>query len=391
MASLAASLQQITALSDNKAKLDRYQALINQLFGAQNVGDSKALLRHILSPDNPLVLTRQVLHLFAFSLDKLNNASMIEVGSFALEQISPRVTSFEEEDAKIREQLAEAFAAKRDFYAAAKTLAVINLEGSSRSISPEDKAETYVKVAEFFIEADDNVSAESYNSKAAMIMHLVKSVPLQLRHKTCHARLLDAKREFLQAARAYYALSQEGHQGVDESDLMQLLQNAVVCTILAKAGPLRSRLLATLYKDERTANLPTFEILEKMFMDRILRKPEVRKFGDTLQEHQKAMLSSGFTVLDKAIIEHNMVAVSKIYNNITFEELGALLEITPLQAEKIVATMVSEGRLKASLDELASVVEFENESESLVSWDANIAKFCQDLDRLLADIAVTLS
>lgn len=388
MASLSTSLQQISALSDNKAKLDRFQALIDSLFSAQNTGDSKVLLRHILSPDTPLVLTRQVLHQFAFSLDKLNNASMIEVGNFALEQICPRVTSFEEEDAKIREQLAEAFAAKRDFYTAAKTLAVINLEGSSRSISPEEKAEVYVKVAEFFIEADDNVSAESYNSKAAMIMHLVKSVSLQLRHKSCHARLLDAKREFLQAARAYYALSQD--QGIDESDLMQLLQNAVVCTILAKAGPLRSRLLATLYKDERTANLPTFEILERMFMDRILRKPEVRKFGDTLQDHQKAMLSSGFTVLDKAIIEHNMVAVSKIYNNITFEELGALLEITPLQAEKIVATMVSEGRLKASLDELASVVEFENESESLVSWDSNIAKFCQDLDRLLADIAVAL-
>lgn len=390
MASLTASLQQINALADNKAKLDRYQTLINSLFAAQNVGDSKALLRHILSPETPLVLTRQALHLFAFSLDKLNNASMIEVGGQALELITPRVTSFEEEDAKIREQLAEAFAAKRDFYSAAKTLAVINLEGSSRSISPEEKAETYVKIAEFFVEADDNVSAESYNSKASMIMHLVKSVSLQLRHKACHARLLDAKREFLQAARAYYALSQEGHQGVDESDLMQLLQNAVVCTILAKAGPQRSRLLATLYKDERTANLPTFEILEKMFMDRILRKPEVRKFGDTIQDHQKALLSSGFTVLDKAIIEHNMVAVSKIYNNITFEELGALLEITPLQAEKIVATMVSEGRLQASLDELASVVEFENESESLVSWDANIAKFCQDLDRLLADIAVSL-
>ncbi len=388
MASLSTSLQQISALTDNKAKLDRFQALIDSLFTAQNTGDSKVLLRHILSPDTPLVLTRQVLHQFAFSLDKLNNASMIEVGNFALEQICPRVTSFEEEDAKIREQLAEAFAAKRDFYTAAKTLAVINLEGSSRSISPEEKAEVYVKVAEFFIEADDNVSAESYNSKAAMIMHLVKSVSLQLRHKSCHARLLDAKREFLQAARAYYALSQD--QGIDESDLMQLLQNAVVCTILAKAGPLRSRLLATLYKDERTANLPTFEILERMFMDRILRKPEVRKFGDTLQDHQKAMLSNGFTVLDKAIIEHNMVAVSKIYNNITFEELGALLEITPLQAEKIVATMVSEGRLKASLDELASVVEFENESESLVSWDSNIAKFCQDLDRLLADIAVAL-
>lgn len=32
----------------------------------------------------------------------------------------------------------------------------------------------------------------------------------------------------------------------------------------------RSRLLATLYKDERSVRLPNFAMLEKMFMDRLL-------------------------------------------------------------------------------------------------------------------------
>jgi len=31
--------------------------------------------------------------------------------------------------------------------------------------------------------------------------------------------------------------------------------------------------------------------------------------------------------LDRAVIEHNLLSASKLYNNITFEELGALLEI----------------------------------------------------------------
>jgi COP9 signalosome complex subunit 4 len=66
---------------------------------------------------------------------------------------------------------------------------------------------------------------------------------------------------------------------------MQLLTMAVTCAVLAKAGPQRSRLLATLYKDERSQRLENFEILEKMFMDRILRKPEVEKFSQTLQDH----------------------------------------------------------------------------------------------------------
>ena len=35
----------------------------------------------------------------------------------------------------------------------------------------------------------------------------------------------------------------------------------------------------------------------------------------------------GYTILQRAVIEHNLVAVSKIYTNITFTELGGLLGI----------------------------------------------------------------
>jgi ABC-type phosphate transport system ATPase subunit len=36
--------------------------------------------------------------------------------------------------------------------------------------------------------------------------------------------------------------------------------------------------------------------------------------------------------LEKAIIEHNMVAASKVYDNIHFSELGKLLEVDAGQA-----------------------------------------------------------
>lgn len=34
------------------------------------------------------------------------------------------------------------------------------------------------------------------------------------------------------------------------------------------------------------------------------------------------------TLVDRAVIEHNLLAVSKLYNNIRFAELGNLFEIT---------------------------------------------------------------
>ena len=43
------------------------------------------------------------------------------------------------------------------------------------------------------------------------------------------------------------------------------------------------------------------------------------------------MFFSGSTILDRAVIEHNLLSASKLYNNISFEELGSLLEIPPLK------------------------------------------------------------
>ena len=137
---------------------------------------------------------------------------------------------------------------------------------------------------------------------------------------------------------------------MDPGDLIYLLGRAETCAILASAGPKRSRVLANLYKDERTASLENFEILRKMYMDRFVRKQEVQKFADSLLPHQKAQTASGFTVLEKAMIEHNIIAISKIYSNISFQELGNLLQITSEKAEKLVADMVLENRITAVLD-----------------------------------------
>ena len=41
----------------------------------------------------------------------------------------------------------------------------------------------------------------------------------------------------------------------------------MTCAVLAPAGPNRSRVLASLCRDERSVELPSFNILSKMFLD----------------------------------------------------------------------------------------------------------------------------
>lgn len=94
-------------------------------------------------------------------------------------------------------------------------------------------------------------------------------------------------------------------------------------------GQARSRMLATLFKDERCQSLPAYSILEKMYLDRIIRHDQLKDFETGLEEHQKATTTDGSTILERAVIEHNLLAASKLYNNISFSELGNLLNINP--------------------------------------------------------------
>lgn len=157
----------------------------------------------------------------------------------------------------------------------------------------------------------------------------------------------------------------------------------MTCAVLAPAGPNRSRVLASLCRDERTADLATYNILTKMFLGRILRSEEVKEFEGTLKQHQlaKIALSSSdivaiseedkndptvskrtgpATVLDRAVMEHNLLASSKIYDNITFRGLGALLDLAPSAAETMARKMIEQGRLKGTIDQVETLISFDD-------------------------------
>ena len=111
---------------------------------------------------------------------------------------------------------------------------------------------------------------------------------------------------------------------------------SIVCAILGAAGPHRSRILASLYKDERTKRSANFDIFYKMYLDRIITTKEKDAFAERLEKHQKAKIEPDFTVLDRAIIEHNIVAISKLYENISFGALSKMLNISALNVSSIV-------------------------------------------------------
>lgn len=126
-----------------------------------------------------------------------------------------------------------------------------------------------------------------------------------------------------------------------------------------------------------------------MFLDHILRSKEIKEFEKTLKPHQLAKIAISSndklasvgtddggevdpnastrtgpaTVLDRAVMEHNLLASSNIYNNITFRGLGALLDLTPGAAETMARKMIEQGRLKGSIDQVDKLIWFETNRE----------------------------
>ncbi|KDO26596.1 hypothetical protein SPRG_08000 [Saprolegnia parasitica CBS 223.65] len=384
-----AQLTQIAKIADQKEKLGAYKDYIDA--SALNEAALKSLLEHVLTDDVQLVVARTVLSQFAQAVGRINieiHAWKKDLLIFALQHIKPRILSFEETDVVLREQLCDLFMEEEEYIEAAKTLAAINLESSARQYSDDEKAEKYVKIAELYLQEDETVDAENFINRASRVIHAVdpSNWALKIRYQVSYARILDSKRKFLDAALRYYEFSQSKPDEVDPDDLLQLLGKATTCAILAAAGPQRSRLLATLYKDERIKSMEHAGILEKLYLEQRLRRSDIAAFEEGLLPHQKAKLANGFTVVEQAFLEHNMLAVSRIYTSMYFDELGTLLGVDAKKAEKVAAIMISEDRMKGSIDQVNGLLEFEQDGDVLQGWDDRINAICLNVNACAENI-----
>ncbi|KAI9553716.1 hypothetical protein GHT06_021647 [Daphnia sinensis] len=171
---------------------------------------------------------------------------------------------------------------------------------------------------------DDPVQAELFINRASLLQVVYIS---NYRHK------------FIEAARRYNELPYRSI--IQDDETMTALRNPFNV----------SRMLVSLFKDERCQQLRAYSVLEKMYLDRIIGRKEVVQFS----------------------------------NNITFMELGALLEEDAVKSEKIASQMVTEGRMNGSVDQIDSVVHFESR-EVLPAWDRQIQSLCYQVNNSIEKI-----
>ena len=305
-------------------------------------------------------------------------------------------------DNKLRHMLFTYLAEEEEDYRAAATiLAGMNMEANDETsiyyTNDADRTDVYVKIAECFLNEQDYVEAETFVTRAGTSVESISNpeehVSLILRFKSTYARVLDANRKFLQAAGRYYDLSRVDNTTaiIEEDDLLEFLGRAATCAILAGSSSQRQRILGLVYEDERLSMLDSIphytthsSIVTKMYKNQIIvRDNDLIQFIESLGDHQRALMGDGLTIEQRALIEHNMVAVSQLYTSIYFTDLAKILGLTSVRAEKIACKMIMDGNLNGgSVDEVDGVLSFDTDESELVSWDGAITSFCTQLNRV---------
>ncbi|CBJ26901.1 conserved unknown protein [Ectocarpus siliculosus] len=394
MAAVEAKLASISGIGDQRERTARYKALGEELAAGGRIDDVQAMFRHLLGSGVPPVVSRQCCaHLAkeACSFADTNPEGFEALCHFCLEKMQEQPGVHDSSEYVLRHRLFEELLKKEEFMEAANCLGKLNLDatGGGKGYTDAQKAEVWVKVAEAYLESDETDAADNFCSKASATMQEVTDWALQMRYRTTAARILDAHRKFLDASVRFYELSLAQSKGleVDPDDLLQLLGKAITCAVLGKAGPQRSRQMGVLLRDERVGSLarvPGFsthsQVLTKMYTEQILRKHDMEAFEESLMDHQKAITAEGLPIPERAVMEHNMVASTRIYENVSFKELGTLLQIPCEQAERVAARMITEGRLRGTIDQVEGLLQFEGDHDELQNWDERVNILCQKVN-----------
>ncbi|RKP11754.1 hypothetical protein BJ684DRAFT_12498 [Piptocephalis cylindrospora] len=257
----------------------------------------------------------------------------------------------------------------------------VPINSNRRTIGEEERLSHYTHLMRLYLE-DENVSqARVYLNKASSLLTSEIPTSLALSFTLYKARILDLTGKYLDAAFRYRDLSYE--TSLDPEDRYQSLSRAVLCAILAPAGQQRVKILSTLYRDERASSLSYYEALTCVFQDQILRPVHTNLLVAALFPHHLAQGKDGRSPLDHAVLEHNLLALSRMYCTISFSSLGRWLGVEAVEAERLASRMIREGRVNARIHQVDGMMRIPSDGSlhpTPSTKEARLSQMCTETE-----------
>lgn len=294
---------------------------------------------------------------------------------------------------------------------------LINLDAESY------KLELNLRIARAYLHLGDHTAAESFLNRAALLFSVsssrgssVMSLPLlscnnsasgrgadavdntvyQLKvdYTASQAAVCDLKGQYLKAANLYFELA-----GVDQYKHDAFTKSGL-CALLAPPTEQQARFLTKWYQDFRCAefanDIKFCALSQTVQFVRLVKLVPANILADLRQlllPHHLVAICSGssieMSVFKQALIQHNIVAVSKLYSSVAFTRLASLLNASVDEVKYVSRQLVEAKLLNAQIDQISDLLLLGAPTEeSLYNFvEKRIGKLCFQVESISEALA----
>ena len=150
----------------------------------------------------------------------------------------------------------------------------------------------------------------------------------------------------------------------------EVLYKFIFDTIMSNNVTQQERLMNFLFQNDKLGVADFKPIFEKFFNYQIIYLEDLKALLTNLPSTHKNIN------ITKALFEHNIYSLSRVFTNISFSSLEKFLKMKMDDIMRLTISMINEGSIKAKIDDNSKFLLFEQEQGVSTDFDEQIKNFC---------------
>ena len=150
----------------------------------------------------------------------------------------------------------------------------------------------------------------------------------------------------------------------------EVLYKFIFDTIMSNNVTQQERLMNFLFQNDKLGVADFKPIFEKFFNYQIIYLDDLKALLNNLPSTHKNIN------ITKALFEHNIYSLSRVFTNISFSSLEKFLKMKMDDIMRLTISMINEGSIKAKIDDNSQFLLFEQEQGVSTDFDEQIKNFC---------------
>ena len=186
------------------------------------------------------------------------------------------------------------------------------------------------------------------------------------------AEAADSSEKYTISANYYFLILSRHLSTVlkNKTKFNQVLYKFIFDTIMSNNVTQKERLMNFLFQNDKLGVKDFKPIFEKFINYQII-------YLDDLKDLLKNLPSTHKNInITKALFEHNIYSLSRVFLNISFDSLEKFLKMKMEDIMRLCISMINEGSIKAKIDDNSKFLLFEEEKGVSTDFDDQIKNFC---------------